>query len=147
MYVHVLYIHKSHLFAMTSRNLFLLLSVLLHPGFFFLASGRCYWIDATEALDRFPCYDLNTVGASMCCDSALRDSFISCANGICAYTFTQGTQGPNDVESSSFWRDSCSDPTWRDPACLAMAPGKLILRLPPRRRLARGLFSLSGELM
>lgn len=111
--------------ASSRRNLFL--SILLCPVFCFslVASGRCFWIDGTEVINRFPCYDLNSVGASMCCDSTLRDYFVGCDHGICVFNFTQGVEGPND-EGSSFWRDSCTDPTWMDPACLAMAPGKPI---------------------
>ena len=109
---------------MASRKM--LLSVFFCSIFIFLASARCYWIDGTDADNRFPCYDLNSVGASMCCDSALRDFFNKCDGGICVFNFTLGTQGPND-QGSSYWRDSCSDPTWRDDACLAMGPGKPIL--------------------
>lgn len=89
--------------------------------FIAVASGTCYWIDGTEAADRFPCFDLNSVGASMCCDKASSAFFDSCADGgICAYTYASGVQGRYD-DGLSFWRDACSDPTWRDPACLHVA--------------------------
>ncbi|MCJ1471341.1 hypothetical protein MMC07_009989 [Pseudocyphellaria aurata] len=41
--------------------------------------------------------------------------------GLCVYNRTEGAQGPYD-NGNSVWRDSCSDPTWKDPACLAIAP-------------------------
>lgn len=87
-----------------------------------IVNGRwCYWIDGTDAKDRNPCLDLNTVGASMCCDGALAASFVKCIGGICVYNFSSGIPGLYD-DGRSFWRDSCTDPRWQDPACLAMAP-------------------------
>lgn len=83
-----------------------------------IVNGTCFWIDGTEAKNRFSCYDLNSVGASMCCDRTATAAFVQCIGGICVY---QGVLGLNDGEQS-FWRDSCSDPRWQDPACLAMAP-------------------------
>lgn len=44
--------------------------------------GKCFWIDGTEVKNRFTCYDLNSVGASMCCDSAAGSAFVNCIGGI-----------------------------------------------------------------
>lgn len=88
--------------------------------FIAIASGTCYFIDGNEAADRFTCSDLNTVNASMCCEQDASAYFNSCINGICAYTYAPGAQGQYDNELA-FWRDSCSDPTWRDPACVKIA--------------------------
>lgn len=89
--------------------------------------GTCFWIDGTEAKNRFTCYDLNSVGASMCCDSAAASAFVKCIGGICVYQSDSYPAGdiPRPTkygEELSFWRDSCSDPRRQDPACLAMEP-------------------------
>lgn len=91
------------------------------PVFIAIVNSTCFWIDGTEASNRFTCNNLSGVGASMCCDSKNDPVFDKCINGICAYNFTIGVQGVYDGEQS-FWRDSCTDPSWKDPACLAMAP-------------------------
>lgn len=99
----------------------MLLLMCLYFGFIGIASGDCFWIDGSVAKGHTACYDLNTVGASMCC---AKDSpnFGSCTpGGLCQYLGFSGAQGPLD-NGTSFWRDSCSDRTWLDPACLAMAP-------------------------
>ena len=88
--------------------------------FIAIASDTCYWIDGTEAANRFACFDTNKNGASMCCDEASSPFFSSCTGGICAYTYASGVQGLYD-DGLSLWRDSCTDPTWRDPACVKMA--------------------------
>lgn len=85
-----------------------------------IVNGTCFWIDGTEAKNRFTCWDLNSVGASMCCDRDVA-AFDKCIGGICAYNFSSGVAGLYDG-GQSFWRDSCTDPRWQDPACLAMAP-------------------------
>jgi hypothetical protein len=85
-----------------------------------LVESFCYWIDGLEATSNSPCYSLNSVGASMCCDAP--DGFGCIAPGICKST-PNGPVGPHD-NGSSYWRAACSDNTWQDPACLAMAPCK-----------------------
>lgn len=93
------------------------LSIYLCSVFIAITSGVCYFIDGTEAENRFTCSDLNTVNASMCCES---DTFVdSCMDGICVVSVVV-SPGQYDDEKG-FWRDSCSDPTWRDPACVKMA--------------------------
>lgn len=91
--------------------------------FIAIVSGTCFWIDGTVAPDRFTCYDLNSVGASMCCDSAFSKDFDKCIGGICVYNYSSGARGLYD-HGQSFYRDSCTDRAWQDPACLAMAPCK-----------------------
>lgn len=96
------------------------LFIYLYSVFIDIADGTCYFIDGSEAADRFTCSDLNTVNASMCCEKDAGAYFDSCTNGICAYTYAPGAQGRYD-NGLAFWRDSCSDPTWRDPACVKIA--------------------------
>ena len=106
------------------------------------ASGDCFWIDGTVAKGHTAGYDLNSVGASMCCaqDSPSFTSFLP--GGICQYQNTGGAQGPHD-NGSSFWRDSCSDRTWQDPACLAMAPCRSIKVALTRHFLAFALLDVA----
>lgn len=62
-----------------------------------------------------PCNN-NETSASMCCAiGPLRGSPDNCfedGSGLC-YNKNTGT----DVQ---FWRESCTDPTWRDPACVKL---------------------------
>ena len=94
------------------------LSIYLYSIFIAITSGSCYFIDGTVAENRIPCSDLNnTVNASMCCES--NAFFDSCMNGICVVSVAPFPgQYDNDY---GFWRDSCSDPTWRDPVCVKIA--------------------------
>ncbi len=80
--------------------------------------GTCYNIDGS--IDHFTsaCYYLNTVGASMCCqndEDCLHD-------GLCTGA-PKGPVGPDD-DNKAIWRRSCSDYTWQNGACLAIAPCK-----------------------
>lgn len=95
------------------------LFIYLCSVFIATASGTCYWINGAEAPDRFTCSDPNTVGASMCCAKESSMFFDSCTDGICAYTYASGALGPYD-DGLSFWRDSCTDHTWRNPACVTI---------------------------
>lgn len=105
----------------------ILLLIYLCLGFIrIVASGHCFWIDGSVAEGHTPGYDLNTVGASMCCATDTLEYISSTHGGICLYNINEGPQGPYDHQGVSFWRDSCTDPTWKDPACLAMAPCKSI---------------------
>jgi hypothetical protein len=80
--------------------------------------GTCYNIDGS--IDRFSsaCYFLSSVGASMCCQG--NEEYLH--DGLCAGA-PNGPVGPDD-DNKAIWRRSCSDYTWQDPACLAIAPCK-----------------------
>ena len=78
---------------------------------------KCYFIDGSFDDDGGLCNLLT--GASMCCYSGENchpDSGLCIAN-------PNGPVGPHD-NWSSIWRRSCTDLTWQDPACLAVAYGK-----------------------
>lgn len=123
---------------------------LTHPSyvclvFIAIVSGTCFWIDGTLAPDRFTCYDLNSVGASMCCNSGFSTYFDKCIGGICVYNYSSlspGAQGPYD-RGKAYYRDSCTDREWRDPACLAMAPCKRFYVVYDHQ--SRGLFKKLGK--
>lgn len=78
--------------------------------------GTCYNIDGSTEATVSACYSLDSVGASMCCHR----SDLCNQDGLCI-TVPRGLIGTYD-EGRSIWRRSCSDYTWQDPACLAMAP-------------------------
>ena len=95
----------------------------------------CYNIDGSPDAPAEPCYDLNTVGASMCCNSD--DECLP--EGLCAGSSPHGPVGEHD-DDSSIWRRSCSDKEWRDPACLAIAPCRYHFQpLPLISRAGNGL--------
>ena len=81
------------------------------------SSHKCYFIDGSYDPVGGPCY--GNVGASMCCYSGE-----NCYPGsaLCL-TSPHGPVGPYD-NGSSIWRRSCTDFTWQDGACLAIAYGK-----------------------
>lgn len=81
-------------------------------------TGTCYYLDGTMDEAASACYYLRSVGASMCCYSG--ESCLS--SGLCLNS-PAGLVGPNDG-GKSIWRRSCSDYTWQDPACIAIAPCK-----------------------
>src|SRR5579862_2139585 len=85
------------------------------------ANSLCYWIDGTEASGFSPCPPPKSVGASMCCNA--RDGLKCSRLGLCE-SAPCGPPGPYDNDTS-YWRAGCSDKTWQDPACLAIAPCKL----------------------
>ena len=80
--------------------------------------GPCYYIDGRIEQSGSACYYLNSVGASMCCASH-EDCLPS---GLCTGA-PNGPVGPNE-DNKAIWRRSCSDYTWQDGACLAIAPCK-----------------------
>ena len=85
-------------------------------------ASSCYNIDGSLVEGTEPCYDLNTVDASMCCygdDKCLPE-------GLCAGSSPHGPVGEFD-DNSSIWRKSCSDKTWKNRACLAIAPCRYFL--------------------
>ena len=60
----------------------------------------------------------------MCCYTG--ENCLS-GSGLCLAS-PNGPVGPND-NKSSIWRRSCTDLTWQDPACLAIAYGRAHLSL------------------
>ncbi len=87
------------------------------------SSHKCYFIDGSYDPAGGPCYDPMTVGASMCCYNG-ENCYLGSA--LCMAS-PNGPVGPND-NGSSIWRRSCTDFTWQDPACLAIAYGKTPFR-------------------
>lgn len=126
---------STRLISLPFYNCLIIIFVLLTA----IVNGTCFWIDGTEAKNRFTCYDLNSVGASMCCDSTFVADFDKCIGGICVYNSSLAVQGIYN-DKQSFWRDSCSDPRWQDPACLAMAPCMQILCCLPTSVSRRNAF-------
>lgn len=82
------------------------------------SSHKCYFIDGSFDPAGGPCY--GNVGASMCCYTGER-----ClpGSGLCLAS-PNGNVAPHD-NGSSIWRRSCTDTTWQDPACLAIAYGRV----------------------
>ena len=72
-----------------------------------LAAAACYWPDGTQNYDVSyqPCHSDRP---SMCC-ATNRSYYVNYCldSGLC----NQPTEG-------EVWREQCSDPTWKDPACL-----------------------------
>ena len=86
------------------------------------SSHKCYFIDGSYDPTGGPCY--GNVGASMCCYAGEECLF---GSGLCLAS-PNGPVGPHD-NGSSIWRRSCTDFTWQDPACLAIAYGRAHLLL------------------
>jgi len=103
----LLYLH-CHLFLPLFLQL-LFINLLIPP--IRTAYNGCYWIDGTLADSFNPCYNLNTVGASMCCQAGQCQP-----DGLCNQTIVAVTV------SMYYWRGACSDYTWQDPACFPIAP-------------------------
>ncbi|KAM0794043.1 hypothetical protein BDR22DRAFT_967979 [Usnea florida] len=100
----------------TLRHAFLYSSfplVAASPPFRAKNDHECWFIDGSLDLAGGPCY--HGVGASMCCYTGEN----CLPNGLCIAT-PNGPVGPYD-NSSSIWRRSCTDITWQDLACLAIA--------------------------
>lgn len=73
---------------------------------------KCYRPDGSEADDTYrPCD--KTASVSMCCHLGVGSSY----NGgdACGSGPTYGLCG---ITGTQLWRESCTDPTWQDPACL-----------------------------
>lgn len=87
----------------------LFIQLLIPPVY--TAGDRCYWIDGTLANSLNPCYSLDSVGASMCCQNGQCQK-----SGLCNQTIVA------DTVSMYYWRGACSDYTWQDPACFPIAP-------------------------
>ena len=98
-------------------------------------SGPCYFINGSRDVVGSPCYDLKTVGASMCCDRQTGDDCIQ--PGLCADA-PFGAVGPYDNDQS-IWRRSCSDYTWQDPACFAIAARKYSTRSKAGQKESKGI--------
>lgn len=105
------------------RDLLWLLSI---PYFFFSSrcSAACFTPNGTN-INKYnnyaddaiyaPCND--TASASMCCATGpvRRGSEDECfldGSGLCTNS--------NVGQDVHFWRESCTDPTWRDPACVKL---------------------------
>ena len=84
---------------------------------------KCYFIDGSYDPAGGPCYE--NVGASMCCYTGEGCAY---GSGLCLAS-PNGPVGPHD-NGSSIWRRSCTDVTWQDLACLAVAYGRV--HLSPR---------------
>lgn len=80
-------------------------------------TGDCYFIDGSRDNGAKPCYQLSTLGSSMCCtqDEECR------SDGLCLSTPVGEAVGPYD-KGKAIWRRSCSDFTWQDAACQAIPP-------------------------
>lgn len=81
------------------------------------SSHKCYFIDGNFDAAGGPCY--GNVGASMCCYGG--EQCVE-GSGLCLAE-PNGVPGPYD-NGSSIWRRSCTDVTWQDGACLAIAYGE-----------------------
>ncbi|KAK6363338.1 hypothetical protein TWF730_000774 [Orbilia blumenaviensis] len=75
---------------------------------------RCYYPDGSlrNSTDYQPCNNVRGQH-SMCCAIANRGSGadICLSNGLCSGATADGV-------GRALWRESCTDPTWEDPACL-----------------------------
>ena len=81
------------------------------------SNHECFFIDGSFDPAGGPCY--GNVGASMCCYSGENCQ----SSGLCLAS-PNGPVGQYD-NGSSIWRRSCTDITWQDSACLAIAYGKM----------------------
>ena len=87
-------------------------------GFLSIASAKCYYPNGTAVigLDFQPC--VSTLGAvSMCCatNRTIQDSCLP--NGLCFNPCTSnGDCG--DGSGGKYWRESCTDQSWKSPFCL-----------------------------
>ena len=112
---------NAALFNLQSTSmLFSVLAVIIHviaasPP---TGNGPCYYIDGSLDESTSACYYLDTVGASICCQSD-EDCLSS---GSCTGA-PDGPIGPDD-DDKAIWRRSCSDYTGQDLACLTIAPCK-----------------------
>ena len=90
-------------------------SVAISPPFSPTSYHKCYFLDGSFDPAAGPCYERIGFGASLCCYTGE-----NCGqNGLCLGS-------PNGPVSSydngvSIWRRSCTDITWQDDACLAIA--------------------------
>lgn len=98
----------------------ILLLVAAFPPFGPESDHKCYFLDGSFDPAGGPCY--GAVGASMCCYSGENCD----PTGLCLAS-PNGPVGQYD-NGSSIWRRSCTDVTWQDSACLAIAYGKTTFR-------------------
>jgi len=74
--------------------------------------ATCYQRNGTEisSQDYQPC--TSSAGAtSMCCATSRLNADLCLPSGLCV-------GGADTAGGRLFWRESCTDPTWQDPACL-----------------------------
>jgi hypothetical protein len=75
-------------------------------------SAKCYNYDGTPSTSAFKA--CNGTAISMCCELGVSDN----NNGdVCGSGSTYGLCG---VTGQQLSRGSCTDPTWKDPACLKL---------------------------
>lgn len=70
----------------------------------------CYWPDGSVAESDSPCNA--TAEVSMCCAYDEAQSVLCTEAGTCI-----------DVDGAQHVRQSCTDPTWQDPACADLCRG------------------------
>lgn len=127
------------------RGLFQLLKplILQLPG---LCSAACFTSNGTNVNTLIgypddgiyaPCKN-TTNGASMCCATGIyrgsRDNCYEDGSGLC--------YNKNVGPTVHFWRESCTDPTWRDPACVKLfnnIPGKWCISVGGRHFVSRSI--------
>lgn len=93
---------------------------LLLPIFFCLAATTCYNPDGSDVtdLDFQPC--VPTIGTvSMCCatNRTSKDTDRCISNGLC-YDPCTTTGECGDTFIGEYWRESCTDRSWKSPFCL-----------------------------
>jgi hypothetical protein len=76
-----------------------------------LASPKCYNYDGTQSTNAFTA--CNDAGDSMCCLLGESDH----TGDVCGSGTMYGLCGINGTQLS---RESCTDPTWKSPACLKL---------------------------
>lgn len=90
--------------------------------FFFLsfvsfATATCYYPNGTALTDQAfqPCVSI--LGAvSMCCKTARgQNNDVCLSNGLCHNPCND--QGCGDLTGGLYWRESCTDSSWRSPFC------------------------------
>src|ERR1700759_1478469 len=92
--------------AIFRQSIYVLFS--LYSIYHFGAATQCYEPDGTAAsADYQPC---NSGGQSMCCAVNRSSGASKCrSEGLCFQDSPSVT-----------WRETCTDPTWKDPACLPL---------------------------
>lgn len=82
-------------------------------------TGTCYYPNGTAVTDGSfqPCRNTQY---SMCCATAQRPAYTTdtCLdNGLCLNPCDISTNECGSASGGTYWRESCSDPTWASPFC------------------------------
>lgn len=82
-------------------------------------TGTCYYPNGTAVVDGSfqPCRNTQY---SMCCATAQRPAYTTdtCLdNGLCLNPCDIATNECGSASGGTYWRESCSDPTWASPFC------------------------------